>query len=108
MNSGLSKREINCQRWREQINAWQQSGQTQKMFCQQQRLGLASFQRWRRIFETEENSSNPPPVAFLPVSMKETNPANLTVVVNDNLRIEIPAGFDPNALRQIIEVLRAS
>jgi len=29
-------------------------------------------------------------------------------VVNDNLRIEIPAGFDPHALRQIIEVLRAS
>jgi hypothetical protein len=29
-------------------------------------------------------------------------------VVNDELRIEIPAGFDPKALRQLIEVLRAS
>ena len=108
MDSSLSKREINSQRWRERINTWQQSGQSQKVFCQQQRLGLASFQRWRRIFKTEEESDNRAPMALLPVRVTETKPSNLTVVVNDSLRIELPAGFDPNALRQIIEVLRAS
>ena len=108
MNGSLSKREVNRERWRERIATWQQSGQSQKVFCQQQRLGLASFQRWRRIFETEEASDNLAPVAFLPVRVKETKPSNLTVVINDKLRIEIPAGFDPNSLRQIIEVLRAS
>ena len=108
MNSSLSRREINRQRWLERIQAWEQSGLTQKAFCKQHRLGLASLQRWRRLFRTEQSSNNPTPVALLPVSVKETNPANLTVVVNDTLRIEIPAGFDPNALRQIIEVLRAS
>jgi len=69
MNSSLSKREINRQRWRERIMTWQQgSGQSQKVFCQQQRLGLTSFQPWRRIFNTEEASDNLAPVAFLPVS----------------------------------------
>ena len=108
MNSSLSRREINRQRWFERIQAWEQSGLTQKAFCKQHGVGLASLQRWRRLFKTEQSSNNPTPVALLPVSVKETNPANLTVVVNDTLRIEIPAGFDPNALRQIIEVLRAS
>ena len=108
MNSSLSRREINRQRWLERIHAWEQSGLTQKAFCKQHRLGLASLQRWRRKSKTEQTSHNPGPVAFLPVSLKETNPANLTVVINDDLRIEIPAGFDRNALRQIIEVLRAS
>ena len=107
MNSSLSRREINRQRWLERIHAWEQSGLTQKAFCKQHHLGLASLQRWRRLFKTEQSSNNPTPVALLPVSVKETNPANLTVVVNDTLRIEIPAGFDPNALRQIIEVLSA-
>ena len=108
MNSSLSKREINRQRWLERIHEWEQSGLTQKAFCEQRHLGLASLQRWRRLFRTEEASHMPAPVRLLPVSVKETKPANLTVVVNDNLRIEIPAGFDPIALRQIIEVLRTS
>jgi hypothetical protein len=108
MTSSLSKREINRQRWRERIQAWEQSGLTQKAFCEQHHLGLASLQRWRRLLKMEQASSSPAPVAFLPVSVKEMRPWNLTVVVNDTLRIEIAAGFDPRALRQIIEVLRAS
>ena len=108
MNPSVSKRELNRQRWRERINAWQQSGQTQKAFCHQQHLGLAAFQRWRRIFQTEGKSNDTAAVAFLPVSVKQARPSNLAVVVNDNLRVEVPAGFDPNALRQLIEVLRAS
>jgi hypothetical protein len=107
MISSLSKREINRQRWRERIHEWEQSGLTQKAFCEQRHLGLASLQRWRRLFKTEEASSNSTPVALLPVRVKEMHPSNLTVVVSNDLRIEIPADFDPNALRQVIEVLRA-
>jgi hypothetical protein len=108
MGASVSKRQINRQRWRERIAAWQQSGQTQKVFCQHQRLALSSFQRWWRIFKSEEECDSPVPMAFLPVRVKETKRSQLTVVVNDNLRIEIPADFDPNALRQLIDVLRTS
>ena len=108
MSSSLSKREINRQRWRERIRAWEQSGLTQKAFCEQHHLGLASLQRWRRLFKTKEAAHNARPVALLPVRVKERNSANLTVVVNDELRIEIPAGFDPNTLKQVIEVVQAS
>ena len=108
MTLSLSKRAINRQRWRERVQAWEESGLTQKAFCEQHHLGLASLQRWRRLFKTEETSSNPAPIALLPVRVKKPCASHLTVVVNDDLRIEVPPGFDPNALRQIIEVLRAS
>jgi hypothetical protein len=107
MNSNVSKRESNRQRWCERIKAWQQSGQSQSDFCEQNDLGLPSFQRWRRIFE-EEKQTDPAPITFLPVNVKETSSSNLALMVSNDLRIEIPTGFDPNTLRQLIQVLRAS
>jgi hypothetical protein len=60
-----------------------------------------------RIFE-EEKQTDPAPTTFLPVNVKETSSSNLALMVSNDLRIEIPTGFDPKALRQLIQVLRAS
>ena len=108
MNLSLSKREINRQHWLERIEAWNQSGLTQRAFCQQHHLGLASFQRWRRKFRAEENSEESSAVTFLPVSVKIAHASRLTLLVNDHLRIGIPSGFDPSTLKQVIQVLQAS
>ena len=95
MKSSLSKREVNRQRWLERIQTWNQSDLSQKAFCAQYHLGLASFQRWRRIFMMEEKSKEYSPVTFLPVNLIEPSASNLTLLINDNFRIEITAGFDP-------------
>lgn len=108
MKSSLTKREINRQRWLDRITDWQQSGLSQKAYCARHHLGLASFQRWRRILMMEETSKETPPVAFLPVNLVEPSASSLTLRVNDNLSIEIQAGFDPNTLKQVIQVLQAS
>ncbi len=108
MNLSLSKREINRQRWLEQIKAWNQSGQTQRAFCQQHHLGLASFQRWRRKLRAEKKPEESSTITFLPVSVNNAQASYLTLLVNDHLRIEIPSGFDTDTLKQIIHVLQAS
>ena len=111
MDPSLSKREINRQRWREHVNAWKTSNQSQKAFCEAHHLGLASFQRWHRIFKAEETEGvtvHPTPVSFLPVKVRETVPSNLTVLIHDDLRIEVPPGFNPELLQQVIQVLQAS
>ncbi len=112
MNPSLSKREISRQRWRERINAWGNSTQSQKAFCEDQHVGLASFQRWRRILKAEDSEGSltalPETVRFLPVKVQEEKPANLMILIQDDLRIEVPAGFNPQLLRQVIQVLRAS
>ena len=108
MESSLSKRAINRQRWFERIQAWEQTNLTQKAYCQQHHLGLASFKRWRQLFMTEERSKASTPVTFLPVSVMEPHAAHLTLRINDKLCLEIPAGFDSTTLKQVIQVLQAS
>ncbi len=111
MKPSLSKREVNCQRWRNRISAWKKSGQSQKAFCADHHLRLASFQRWHRIFKAEAAESvtaQPAPVGFLPVRVRENKHPSLSIVVQDDLRIEVTAGFNPHLLQQVIEVLRAS
>ena len=108
MTSSLSKRALNCQRWRVFGRAGQESDLTQNAFCEQHHLGLASYEMWRRLVETEQASAGPAPVAFVPVCVEKHNAVKLSVAANDDLRIEIPRCANPNALRQIIEVLRAS
>ncbi len=93
MNTSLSKRENNRQRWLERITDWQQSELSQKAYCERHHLGLASFQRWRRLFMQEEVEKDPAPVTFLPVNLKETPRAALTIRIDERLCIEIAHRF---------------
>jgi len=112
MDPSLSKRDLNRQRWRERISTWKNSSQTQKAFCEDQHVGLASFQRWRRILKTEDSedlvTARHEIVRFLPVKVQEEKATNLTILIHDDLRIEVPTGFNPHLLQQVIQVLRAS
>ncbi len=108
MSTSLSKRDINRQRWLERITDWKQSGQSQKTFCEQRYLALASFRRWHQIFIKEEKRQESEPVTFLPVSVKDIPPSNLTILIDGNLRIEIPVGFDPHLLKQVLQVCQTS
>ncbi len=47
-------------------------------------------------------------IRFLPVNVQRERLANLTIRIQEDLRIEVPAGFDPHVLQQVIQVLRAS
>ena len=111
MKPSLSKREINRQRWRERISAWKDGSQTQKAFCEAHHLRLASFQRWHRLFKAEDSEGLPTAteaVRFVPVNVRREGPTNLTIRLQEDLRIEVSAGFDPHVLQQVVEVLRAS
>ena len=111
MSPSLSKREINRQRWRERIGAWRESGQSQKAFCKAHHLSFASFRRWRGIFKGDSAEgvvTTTEPVRFLPVSVHEPTYTNLRIHIQDDLRIEVAQGFDPQLLRQVLQVLRAS
>jgi hypothetical protein len=108
MEIGLTKREINRRRWLARIQSWKDSGLTQKAFCQQHGLGLASFRRWRAIVMREGKPTDSSVVRFLPVNVVAPGTANLSVVINDSLRIEIPAGFDLATLRQVVQALQAA
>ena len=108
MNPSLTKREANRQHWFDRIETWKQSGLTQKAFCEQQQLRLGSFQRWRGIFMRGERPEASSAVSFLPVNVTAAPASSLALRIDDHLRIEIPAGFDPVTLKQVVQALQAS
>jgi hypothetical protein len=108
MNPSLTKRDANRQRWFDRIETWKQSGLTQKAFCEQQQLGLGSFQRWRGIFIRVEKPEVSSAVSFLPVKVMAAPASSLALVIDDYLRIEIPAGFDPVTLKQVVHALQVA
>ena len=108
MTTSLSKRTANRQRWFDHVRTWQQSGLTQKSFCEQQQLRLGSFLRWRGISMRERKPQVSAPVSFLPVHMSAPMAASLALLLGDELRIEIPVGFDVETLKQIVRTLRGS
>jgi hypothetical protein len=108
MNPSLTKRAANRQRWFDRIEAWKQNDLTQKAFCEQQQLRLGSFQRWRGIFMRGERPEASSAVSFLPVNVTAAPASSLALRIDDHLRIEIPAGFDPVTLKQVVQALRAS
>ena len=108
MNPSLTKREANRQRWFDRIETWKQSGLSQKAFCEQQQLGLGSFQRWRGIFMRGKKPKASSAVSFLPVNVTVDKASSLALLINDHLRIEIPAGFDPVTLKQVVQALQSA
>ena len=111
MKSRVSKRQVERQRWLEHVNAWQASDLTQKAFCQAHQLGYASFRRWRGIFKAQQTKGGEPvsePVRFLPVNIQEPLPLTLRIHLQDGLGIEVASGFNPQLLKQVIQVLRSS
>ena len=84
MKASLSKRELNRQRWYKSFTTWKQNNDNPRAFCQKHQLGLASFQRWRRIFEKEDNQKEGIPVNFLPIRVRDRMPSNLN---GTNLRL---------------------
>ena len=106
MKTSLSKRELNRQRWYELFTTWKQSNKNPRAFCQKHQLGLASFQRWRRIFEKEDNQKEVVPVNFLPIRVHDRRTSNLIVQLNGCLHIEVPVEFDQQTLKDVVQVLR--
>ncbi len=47
-------------------------------------------------------------VGFLPVNVMVAPASNLALLIDDHLRIEIPAGFDPVTLKQVVQALQAA
>jgi hypothetical protein len=47
-------------------------------------------------------------VSFLPVNVTAAPASSLALVIDDYLRIEIPAGFDPVTLKQVVHALQVT
>ncbi len=105
------------QRWRQVLEAWQQSGLSVRAFCAQHQVSEPSFYTWKRNLQPRDQQPIPPvPAAtdaaanplptFAPVRLVgEPAPALLELALPSGHRLRVPAGFDPATLRQLLAVL---
>ena len=94
--------------WKQQIEQWQQSGLTQAEYCRRNNLKHHQLVYWKKRYLKTETD-----VSFAAVKLEDlldtpapTAPASLTVVIDNQLKVEVTDGFNPQLLRQLIAALR--
>ena len=95
----------NASEMRALIAAQQSSGKTAKQFCQENDLKRWTFSYWKcRLRELDAKAARK---RFVEVKAKPKPPApSLKVLINSELKIEVPSSFDSKALRALVEVLK--
>ena len=94
--------------WKQHIDSWQETGLTQTEYCRHHNLKHHQLVYWKKRFLKSETD-----VSFIPIKLEDlldlptqSDCAALCLVINNHLKIEIRAGFDPQLLRQLIFALR--
>jgi hypothetical protein len=94
--------------WKQHIDSWQETGLTQAEYCRQHNLKHHQLVYWKKRFIKTETD-----VSFVPLKLEDlldmparADRAPLCLVIDDQFKIEIRAGFDAPLLRQLIFVLR--
>jgi hypothetical protein len=101
---------IRIEEWSDHLQAWRESGLSQRAYCQQADLKLHQFGYWRRKLERAP-SHNLPALGnnggFVPVTVQgERLSAGLTITLPNGLRVQ---GIDQHNLalaKQLIGLLR--
>jgi len=99
--------------WGKQIQAWEVSGLTQKEFCEQNKLKLGSFVKWRQRLRKEvNNKSETASPHLIPVSIKSVvgeppQPRHVIgIELGQDKRIELPLTISAKQLQIIFSCLR--
>jgi len=94
--------------WKQHIDSWQQTGLTQAEYCRQHNLKHHQLVYWRKRFLKTETD-----VSFVPLQLEDLldlparqDQASLTLIINNQFKVDIRAGFDAHLLRQLIFALR--
>lgn len=83
--------------WQAHINEWSKSGVTQKSFCRENNLSLATFGYWRKKLLPIKSSSN-----LIPVTMSA--PSTVRVRLHFGAEFDVPI----SALDTVLPILARS
>lgn len=93
--------------WVKRVSQWRGSGQTQKAFCQQQRIALSTFQWWRAKLSRSPKSEAT--VSFVPVSLdagSEVRACAIEVELRSRTRLRLEGEAALRALDRLVARIR--
>ena len=93
--------------WQEQISAWEQSGQSQKSFCEQRELNYHRFGYWRRKFlEQSQADTVKQSNAFVPVQPVQADTVSgLSLALPNGVVIQGIEQHNLSVVRQLLQQL---
>ena len=93
--------------WQEQITAWEQSGQSQKSFCEQRELNYHRFGYWRRkCLEQSQAGTVKQRNAFVPVHhLQADTVSGLSLTLPNGVVIQGIAQHNLTVVRQLLQQL---
>jgi hypothetical protein len=93
--------------WKHHIDSWQETGLSQAEYCRRHNLKHHQLVYWKKRFLNTETA-----VSFVPIKLEDLldipaqpDRASLCLVINNQFKVEIRAGFDAQLLRQLIFAL---
>ena len=91
----------------EHIKAWQASGLTQAVYCQQHGLNAKSFSRWFKTYQLSNQSTKP---LLIPVGIKpaaDTLPVTepIWLRLSQGYALELPGNISPRWLAELLQCL---
>ena len=95
--------------WKQHIERWRSSSQTQRDYCREHRLRPHQFTYWKKRFVQTDTG-----ITFVPLKIRRSvqsgsgmRPASeLRINVGRDLQIEIGPDFDAHLLRRLMTTLR--
>ena len=91
--------------WKQHIEGWKSSNQTQTEYCRQHDLSHDRFVYWKRKFRRDSKPSFIE-LELSPVTLpKMISPASLLQVSVSRFQIAVDSGFDPEFLGRLVYAL---
>jgi hypothetical protein len=82
------------------IEKWQQSDQTQKDFCREHDLKLATFHYWQKRFRKQDKEE---PSGFIPMEISSSYARAVEIRYPNGVIIQLPV-LDLKLLRQLVHL----
>ena len=91
----------------EHIKAWQASGLTQGVYCQQHGLNVKTFSRWFRAYRLSKQPTTPLliPVEIKPAAAATHSAASLCLRLPKGQALELPVNISPRWLAELLQCL---
>ena len=91
--------------WQQHIRKWEDSGLSQRKYCEINRINHNAFAWRKNSFKKKKNGGNLIKIAPGIVCDAIASDNRLELIINKTMSLKIGNGFNPDTLRQILEVL---